>query len=1235
MKILMMTNTYAPMVGGIEESIRSFTSEFERLGHEVVIVAPQCADAPPDEVGVVRLRAIQHFNHSDFSMALPMSSLLPELMKTFMPDIVHSHHPFWMGDIALRLCSQNRIPLVFTYHTMFEQHMHYLPIQNEGIKRFIVELFSGYANLANQVVVPSASVRAILLERGVKAPMAVVPTGVDLNRFARGEGQVIRRRLGIPDNAVVIGTVGRLAVEKNLEFLSRCIAGYLKADSRAHFLVAGEGPLLAKMKNIFGEAGVQKRLHCAGVLKDQDLVDGYHAMQVFAFASLSETQGIVLTEAMAVGVPVVAIDAPGVREVVKDGYNGRLLFEENEKNFREALYWCLNQSPGQFAQLRQNARATTREFAVAICAQKMLTIYQEVRSKEYTPLNHQESPWFALGDRLKNEWDMFKNMLQAGGAAMLDTVIVKPPSSPPRRGMLAYLPRLLSLSEWSARLLRLLPVEGVETQPGLVLIQIDGLSQKQFQAGLSKNEMPFLNNLIKNKYYRLYPHYPGLPSSTPSVQGELFYGVKQIVPAFAFFDFKFRKIFRLYDSAAVIEIERRLSGRGPGLLAGGSSYSNIFSGGAAESHFCAAILGWNQIWKMFHPLSFLVFCLTHLLAFLRILFLIVWEIVLGIVDFGRGIFQPGNMQNELNYIYLRALLCIFLRELVIIGVKLDIARGLEIIHLNFAGYDEQAHNAGPSSTSAHWALPGIDRAIEKIYRKAVHATRRSYDVWIYSDHGQEDTFSYTTQYGRTVQEAVAEIYKKFNASADAARWADKTGVQLQRARFLGLPFIEFFFNSKKTSPEYALDNKLVVTAIGPTGNIYLPQPLSGEERERFARELVRQAHIPLVLAPHESNAARVWTSDGEYVLPQAAAKVLGAQHPYLAQVAEDMIRVCQHADAGDFTFMGFRPDAPQMTFPQEKGSHAGPGQEETNAFALLPIDVIKLPAERTYLTPLDLRNAALRFLKRPAAMEQNAYPEIFFTRENKPHPDSAAKTYRVMTYNVRSCVGLDGKIFPQRIARVIGRHEPDIVALQELDFHRQRTKGEDQTHIIARQLEMIYHFHPVIQVAEERYGDAVLSRYPLKLIRAGRFPKHINYPRAEPRGAIWTAVNLDGIKINFFNTHLGLLPREGREQAKALLGQEWLCHPVCQGPIILCGDFNALPSSQLCRDIKGPLRDAQEELQNFSPAPTWFGHYPFARIDHIFISPEIEVAGVDVSRTDLDKMASDHLPLIVDFKLRS
>jgi len=418
MKILMMTNTYAPMVGGIEESIRSFTVEFEKLGHEVFIVAPECEGVPPDEVGVIRLRAIEKFNHSDFSIALPLSSLLPELMKTFMPDIIHCHHPFWIGDIALRLSSKYHIPLVFTYHTMFEKHMHYLPIQNDGMKRFIIDLFTGYANLVTQVIVPSESVREILLERGVKTPMTVVPTGIDLQKFFKGEGNAIRQRLGIPLDDIVIGYVGRLAIEKNLEFLGQSVADYLKKDTKAHFLIGGDGPLKDRIKEIFDENGVGKQLHLAGVLKDQDLVDCYHAMDVFAFASLSETQGLVLVEAMSAGVPVVAVDAPGVREVVKDGYNGRLIFKENKNNFSEALSWYCKQSQSKIENMKANALATTKEFSIDLCAYRMLKVYQDVSLKELVWSDHKNTAWDSLSDRLKSEWGMFKNMMHAGGAAM-------------------------------------------------------------------------------------------------------------------------------------------------------------------------------------------------------------------------------------------------------------------------------------------------------------------------------------------------------------------------------------------------------------------------------------------------------------------------------------------------------------------------------------------------------------------------------------------------------------------------------------------------------------------------------------------------------------------------------------------------------------------------------------------------------------------------------------------------
>jgi len=164
MKILMMTNTYTPVIGGVEESIRAFTEQFKKEGHDVLIVAPEFKNVPKREEGIIRIPALQEFNHTDFSVNLPIPGLLAKIMKEFKPDIVHSHHPFLIGDMALRLCGQYDIPLVFTYHTMYEDYLHYIPIRNELIKRFVIELSAGYANLTDHVIVPSQSVFDLLRE---------------------------------------------------------------------------------------------------------------------------------------------------------------------------------------------------------------------------------------------------------------------------------------------------------------------------------------------------------------------------------------------------------------------------------------------------------------------------------------------------------------------------------------------------------------------------------------------------------------------------------------------------------------------------------------------------------------------------------------------------------------------------------------------------------------------------------------------------------------------------------------------------------------------------------------------------------------------------------------------------------------------------------------------------------------------------------------------------------------
>ena len=173
MNILIFTNTFTPHVGGVARSVEAFTEEYRKRGHRVLVVAPEFPDMPPDEVDVVRITAIQNFNASDFSIALPLHAHLSETLDDFQPDIVHSQHPFLLGMTALRTARYRKLPLVFTHHTLYEQYTHYVPGDSPALKRFAIDLATRYANLCDQVFAPSVSIQTLLLERGVTTPVAV------------------------------------------------------------------------------------------------------------------------------------------------------------------------------------------------------------------------------------------------------------------------------------------------------------------------------------------------------------------------------------------------------------------------------------------------------------------------------------------------------------------------------------------------------------------------------------------------------------------------------------------------------------------------------------------------------------------------------------------------------------------------------------------------------------------------------------------------------------------------------------------------------------------------------------------------------------------------------------------------------------------------------------------------------------------------------------------------------
>ncbi|MBP9865739.1 MAG: glycosyltransferase [Candidatus Omnitrophica bacterium] len=414
MNILMMTNAYLPLVGGLERSIESFAKEFRKRGHRVVIVAPEYENSPAGEVDVIRVPALKNFYGSKFSVKLPLAESFMETLGDFKPDVIHAHHPFLMGETALRLAYTYKVPLCFTHHSLYEENVG----DSETVKKFVTELATGYANCCDHVIAPSESVAELIRERGVKTPISVVPTGLDLRKY-KGTAGHFREDFKIPKDAFVVGYVGRLSPEKNLPFLARAVAVFLKQEKEALFLVVGSGPSEEELLGHFKEQGLEAQLRFVGEMKGSQLIEAFQAINVFAFSSQSETQGMVLNEAMAAGTPVVGVDAPGVRDIVRDKINGRLVPHESEAEFTEALSWVCARTPLERRKLIAGAKKTALRFSMGRCAAKALGVYEDLKTSKSFEQKESENVWDPLMKRAEAEWDLLCNFTKATMEALI------------------------------------------------------------------------------------------------------------------------------------------------------------------------------------------------------------------------------------------------------------------------------------------------------------------------------------------------------------------------------------------------------------------------------------------------------------------------------------------------------------------------------------------------------------------------------------------------------------------------------------------------------------------------------------------------------------------------------------------------------------------------------------------------------------------------------------------------
>jgi endonuclease/exonuclease/phosphatase family metal-dependent hydrolase len=373
----------------------------------------------------------------------------------------------------------------------------------------------------------------------------------------------------------------------------------------------------------------------------------------------------------------------------------------------------------------------------------------------------------------------------------------------------------------------------------------------------------------------------------------------------------------------------------------------------------------------------------------------------------------------------------------------------------------------------------------------------------------------------------------------------------------------------------------------------------------------------------------VWTADGgAYRLPGNEREIFGEGRANVEELVEDTLHLVSHRNAGELVLWSWHPSG-TLSFKLENGAHGGPGPRETGAFLVVPPETAAHVPVGRLLRPLDLRELAFGAMDPSRARLPAAEP--------RAAADGSVPTrFRIMTYNVHGCRGMDGRFSVERITRVLARALPDVVCLQELDQERARSGRFDQVHEIATRLAKAYKFHAVSEVDDGRFGNAVLSSHPLRLVDSGPLPVLGKRLGLEARGVLWVEVDVDGIAVQVLNTHLSILDRERRLQVATLV--EWAKRARERGPVLLAGDLNATRDSYTGRRLASILHDVVERDTEAraagEPIPrTWFGRVPMRRIDHVFASDQLAVRRVEVPRSRLARTASDHLPVVVDLEV--
>ena len=394
MNILFISDVFFPRVNGVSTSINTFATELRALGHQVTLIAPSYTDEDKQEEWIVRVPSHKiYFDPEDRLMNFgKLKALLPWIRDKHF-DVIHIHTPFTAHYVGIHFGKKLDIPVVETYHTFFEDYLHhYLPFIPQFISRKLARTISRrQCNAVDGIVSPSKPMLDVLKQYGIKTPAEVVATGLDDSSFASVDGEHFRMSHDIPLAQPMLLFVGRVAHEKNIGFLLEMHVELIKKHPDALLVITGEGPAEESIKHSIDKLGISNKVRMIGYLdRSHELIACYKAADIFVFASKSETQGLVLLEAMAQGTAVVAIAELGTKSILIEG-EGVLIAKDDINDFADKVSVLLSDAPKRQMIGEKGRQYAQEKWGAGVLAKKVAKFYKSTINQKSSLSRYMET----------------------------------------------------------------------------------------------------------------------------------------------------------------------------------------------------------------------------------------------------------------------------------------------------------------------------------------------------------------------------------------------------------------------------------------------------------------------------------------------------------------------------------------------------------------------------------------------------------------------------------------------------------------------------------------------------------------------------------------------------------------------------------------------------------------------------------------------------------------------------